>query len=330
MRKPISTIFKYSFLAGCLAAASYSVGAETITLKAVSGFPTQTDYTKQFLQFVDEVNNDKDLGVKINFLGGPEAVPTYEQGKALKNGVVSMVYGSVSYYFGLAPEGNALLGSKIDAEQARKNGGMDVLNGFYKKRINGRLLGWFAPTSNFFHIYTEKEPQFDENGKVKGKVLIRSNEQYRDLLNAMGFAPQRIQVPDVYTGLQRGVINGVTWPLVGINDLGWVDYLHYMIEPGFYTNTTGVMLNLDDWNKMSKEQREKLQKIAVDFEQKSKADFQALEQKTKDGLIARGIKIVTLEGKALERLKKLENSPWEALSKYNESEATELRKYFAP
>jgi TRAP-type C4-dicarboxylate transport system substrate-binding protein len=330
MRKSVLKWFKYSALVGCLAVGPYAMAAGPITLKAVSGFPTQTDYTKQFQQFINEVNKDPNVGVKIDFVGGPEAIPTYNQGKALQTGVISMIYGSVSYYFGIAPEGNALLGSKIDAAEARKNGGMEVLNKMYQKRMNGYFLGWFAPTKNFFHIYTEKEPVFDSEGKLKNKVSIRSNEQYRDLLNGMGFDPQNIGVPDVYTGLQRGAVAGVTWPLVGINDLGWVDYLHYMIEPGFYTNTIGVMVNLDDWKKLPKETQDKLQAKAIAFEQQSKTEFEALEKKTKDGLVAKGMKIITLKGAALKRLQGLEDSPWKALEKSDKAEAAVLKKYFAP
>ncbi|TAL76992.1 MAG: hypothetical protein EPN76_10240 [Burkholderiaceae bacterium] len=331
MRKSVLKWFKYSALVGCLAVGPYAMAAGPITLKAVSAFPTQTDFTKQFKEFINEVNKDPNVGVKIDFVGGPEAIPTFNQGKALQSGVISMVYSSVSYFFGLAPEGHALVGSKIDAAEARKNGGMEVLNKMYQKRMNSYLLGWFASTGNFFHIYTEKKPEFDKDGKLIGKMSIRSNSLYRDLLNGMGFDPQNIGVPDIYTALQRGAVTGITWPLVGINDLGWGDYLHYMTEPGFYTNTLAVMINLDDWKKLPKETQEKLQAKAIAFEQQSNVEFKQLEQKAKDSLIAKGVQVVTLKGATLKRLQGLaEESPWSALEKADKPAAAELKKYFAP
>ena len=48
---------------------------------------------------------------------------------------------------------------------------------------------------------------------------------------------------EVYTALERGVVDGYAWPLVGIFDLGWADKTKFRVDPGFYNIELGVVFN---------------------------------------------------------------------------------------
>ncbi len=39
---------------------------------------------------------------------------------------------------------------------------------------------------------------------------------------------------EVYTALERGVVDGYGWPITGIFDLGWHEKTKYRVDPGFY------------------------------------------------------------------------------------------------
>lgn len=327
---------KKHLLNRCAAIVVLSLGtsaamAAQVTLKATSAFPKQVEMTEQFLKFVNKVNSDPEIGVKIKFLGGPEVVPAQQQAQALQNGVITMSFGPANYYFSTVPEGEALVASTIDAPQARANGGMKLLNSIYKQKMNAHLLGWFGSGADFFHVYTKDKPIFAKNGKNKNNTHVRSVELYRDLLSGMGFSPVHIQVPDVYTALQRGVVGGVAWPLIGITDLGWQKYLKYRIDPGFYNNTTIVLINENEWHEMSQRQRESLQKAANQFEKESEKSFEQKAQKTRDQLAKSGMKTITLRGAALKRYKKLtRDDPWQAMERYGGSHMKELKAHFVP
>ncbi|MCZ6527042.1 MAG: hypothetical protein O6928_10920, partial [Gammaproteobacteria bacterium] len=48
-------------------------------IRAISMLPRQTDYTRDFEQWIKEVNKSGQGNFKIIFVGGPEAIPTFEQ-----------------------------------------------------------------------------------------------------------------------------------------------------------------------------------------------------------------------------------------------------------
>ena len=52
---------------------------------------------------------------------------------------------------------------------------------------------------------------------------------------------------EVFTGLERGVVDGYGWPLLGIFDFGWQEKTKYRLEPGFYAIELGIqVVKLDD------------------------------------------------------------------------------------
>lgn len=307
-----------------------TAGAAEVVLKAVSALPTNTPFTQQFLEFVENVNSDPELDVKIQYLGGPEVIPKKSQDYALKSGVVDMVYSPANYFYGSVPAVAALGAATIDASAARKNGGIAYLNSLFKKKLNSYFLGWFGAIDEVFNIYTIQRPKFTEDGQFKGEVRIRSTAFYRDVIAGMGGSPVNVSVPNVYTALQRGVVTGVAWPTIGITNLGWDDFIRYRIEPGFFRMNTIVLMNLDSWKQLTKEQQQKLQSLAIKFEAESKKAFAQKRSRIKTKLDK--IKSVELKGNALERYKKLiRAAPWKTLRRYGGgAHEEELRSYFTP
>ena len=56
-----------------------------------------------------------------------------------------------------------------------------------------------------------------------------------------------VQTPpgEVYTALERGVVDGYGWPITGIFDLGWHEKTKYRVDPGFYSAEVSVLVNKD-------------------------------------------------------------------------------------
>jgi hypothetical protein len=61
--------------------ASVSLAQDKLT--ALHSFPANWVYSRSFLNFVKKVNDEGKGIVQINYIGGPKAIPTFEQGNAL-------------------------------------------------------------------------------------------------------------------------------------------------------------------------------------------------------------------------------------------------------
>ena len=86
---------------------------------------------------------------------------------------------------------------------------------------------------------------------------------YRDFFQKLGASVVQVAPGEVYTALDRGVVDGYGWPLIGIFDLGWQEKTKYRIDPGFYNIELSVIFNARSWQKLTPQQRQFLEKEAA-------------------------------------------------------------------
>lgn len=287
----------YSLLAGSLLVAGATKAEQTIT--AVHAFPTSLIYTQSFLSFVDKVNDAGAGVVQIEVRGGPEAIGMFQQPDAVRDGIVDMVYTPGSFYGGALPEKDAMVASNLTAVDTRANGGTALMDQIHQEKMGLKYLGWFD-SGVCYNLWTRDEPAFDADGNLDVDGLkLRGNAVYNAFFTNY-LKAQVIDLPtgEVYSALQRGVVDATGWTQIGLIDLKWNEFLNYRIEPCFFSTDLGVIVNLDKWNSLSEEARRVLQDVAIQHEQDS---VEALKGKRDDdfaALDAAGMQVVSLEGEA--------------------------------
>jgi TRAP-type C4-dicarboxylate transport system substrate-binding protein len=248
-----------TLIVGLLAALHVSTAAaEEVTLRAVSAFAEGTEFSKNFERFVEKVNSDGKGLVKINYIGGPRAVPPFEVGNAVRTRVVDMANVTGAFYTNLMPEADGFkLNGKPMSEQ-RKNGTWAYINQLHNQKLNSQYLA--RQFHNVpFHIYLNKKiDKIDFSG-----LKIRVTPVYRDVVEAFGGAPITTAPGEVYTALERGVVDGYGWPVTGIFDLGWDKVTKFRMEPPFYSVEVNVLVNLDAWKGLGDKERKVLEDAAL-------------------------------------------------------------------
>jgi len=248
-----------TLIVGLLAALHASTAAaEEVTLRAVSAFAEGTEFSKNFERFVEKVNSDGRGLVKINYIGGPRAVPPFEVGNAVRTRVVDMANVTGAFYTNLMPEADGFkLNGKPMSEQ-RGNGTWAYINELHHRKLNSQYLA--RQFHNVpFHIYLNKKiDKIDFSG-----LKIRVTPVYRDVVEAFGGAPITTAPGEVYTALERGVVDGYGWPVTGIFDLGWDKVTKFRMEPPFYSVEVNVLVNLDAWKGLGDRERKVLEDAAL-------------------------------------------------------------------
>jgi len=293
------SLLKKSALTLCIASAlSWSATATAEdTITSGHAFNTSLIYTQSFVKFVDMVNERGEGVITIDVRGGPETIGLTEQPGAVRNGVVDMAYTAASFYGGTVAERDVLVASNANAIYARENGGMDLMNEIHQEKMGVYYLGWFDSGLGY-NLYTVDEPTIDSDGKVSVDGLrLRSNPVYDAFFNDyLGAEPISLPTTDVYSALERNVVNATGWTEIGLADLNWDRFLNYRIEPSFFSTDMGVIINLDSWNSLSSEAQEILQEVAIEHERNSALELAELAQTQRVEMIDNGMQIVDLEG----------------------------------
>ena len=110
---------KAIFLLALLTAGGSALAQEA-SLSAVVFVPRNTTFGEIFVRFVEQANKEGKGLLQINLRGGPDAIPTFEQGNALRTGVVDMVSLPPTFYTNVCPECDAQILAPQMTPQLRK------------------------------------------------------------------------------------------------------------------------------------------------------------------------------------------------------------------
>lgn len=301
---------------------------EIETIRAISLLPRQTNYTRDFEAWIEELNQLGQGKFRIIFVGGPEAIPTFEQADAIRTGVVHLLFGPATYYMGLVPEVEALFASNMSPQETRANGGLALLDEIHQQDLGSRYL---ARTMFIeFHIFTREPPPIDNDGLPDlSQHHVRGGPVWRDFITSLGANYVNVAAPDIYMALERNMIQGLSWPIVGLTDASWHQHLKYRIDPGVFSSDVGIIFNSDKWDSLSEETRDILNRAAIKYEAESFQRFQAMTMDLDRKLREQGLQVLHLDEKGEARYRKLANDViWKRLKQRSPEYYDRLRASF--
>jgi TRAP-type C4-dicarboxylate transport system substrate-binding protein len=297
--------------------------AQPVEMKAVSFLPKDHQLCAMIPVWIDRVNTELKDSIKINWLGGPEVMPPFEQPEAVKKGIFQIGFLPAAYYGGMLPAADAISLSKYDFQKEREPGGVyDYFNAMHKK-INMVLLGtWLYDP---FYLYVNKPVKGIED--LKG-LKMRTAAKYDKMMLKLGMVPVTVQFGETYTALQRGVVDGFGWPTLGPRQWGWLEFAKYVIDIPFYARqNTFILMNLDTWNKLPKPVQDKLIAITAKFEPEMKAYFEKQIAAEKQAMAKIGVQRIKFSEADTEKFLAAANDAfWEDLEKKDPGEIKALKK----
>lgn len=304
------------------ATAGYAAAQEAV-LRAVSAFQNGTTFHTPFEKFVKTVNENGKGLVRIDVIGGPDAMPPFEIGNALRTGVIDLANTTAVYHANLVPEGLAMTLTNRSMAELRTNGGYALLDKIHTEKANIHWLGRLVQNISY-HIYLSK---YQDDLKFDG-LKIRSAPTYQAFFGALGVAPMQTAAGEVFTALERGTIDGYAWPSVGVFDLGWQEKTAARVEPGFYQVETGVYFGGAAWNKLNDAQKKFLEDQMLQFEADASTftDMAAAEIKRQDGA---GIRANTLpDDQAKSFIAMSQDEGWKPVLAASPDAGAKLRELF--
>jgi TRAP-type C4-dicarboxylate transport system substrate-binding protein len=210
-----------------------------------------------------------------------------------------MVYTPGSFYGGALPEKDAMVSSNLTAVETRQNGGTALIDQIHQEKMGLKYLGWFD-SGVCYNLWTREAPTFDSEGNLEVDGLkLRGNNVYNAFFtNYLGAQVIDLPTGEVYSALQRGVVDATGWTQIGLIDLKWNEFLNYRIEPCFFSTDLGVIVNNEKWNSLSDDAKKILQDVAIQHEKDSVEALRAKRDDDFAALDAAGMKVVSLEGTA--------------------------------
>ena len=307
-----------------LAGLAGTAQAQETTLRLVSAFPETATYVKHMMPWIQKFNAEGKGVAQINFIGGPKAIPTFEVGTSVKNGVVDMAMNTGAFYTNLMPEADFLKLTQIPVAEQRKNGAFDYINKVWQQKANMVYLARMVDETPFHLYLTKKIDKPDLNG-----LKLRITPVYREFFASMGASLIQTPPGEVYTALERGVVDGYGWPIHGIFDLNWHEKTKFRVDPGFYNAEVSLVMNLDKWKSLSQRQRDLLMRHVTAHEAANES-WKKVNQDDTQRQAQAGIQTITFDpATAKQYYDKAYDVAWTHLIKVSPQYGPQMRKLFS-
>ncbi len=300
-----------------------------VVLRAVTAWDKSLVFVDMYMDWIKRVNEKGAGRIRIDYTGGPEVFPPFEQLEPLKRGVFSTVVTSTAY-MGALPELNATwLGFGATPAELRAAGLVAALDKVVREKAGVTLLG--MPLQMRFNVYLKRPlPNADLTG-----VKLRTTPVYDPVLRGLGASTVTVPPAELLTALETGVVDGFAWPTIAVIAPGYARAIKYKVTPAWWVGTDVVLMNAAQYDKLSPDLQRLLTDTMIEVERGVPAYFGSKEKAEDAALAKLGVQFLSTSDADLLRIKKLH---WEGgvqafllkpSPKYG-PQLVELMKRFAP
>ena len=252
-------------------------------------------------------------------LNGPETVPPFEQLQPVAAGAFHALFTHGIYHYGSTGIATALDSMGGTLQQRRASGVFDLLDKFYQRM--GLKVVAVAITEKDGYTFQLKAPAAD--GGFKGRK-IRGTPAYHPVIQSLGGAPVVLPIPEVYSALEKGVIDGAASPVVSLIGSKWYEVAKYLAQPSFGYTHQLMLVNLNTWKGLSAADQKVLLDEGRKMEEVWYQKYNEMAEKEIKDLLARGVTITKLGPSQAKLNETWSVGLWGLAEKKSPAEAKEL------
>jgi len=296
----MKSLLMTGLIAGAMLMTSVAADAQT-RLRVAGNFPmdhTATGAMEVFKQRVEELSGG-DILIE-NFPAMQLGSPT-ENVDQVRAGAIFGVFTSVAYFTRSVPELEAISLPFLFADRERA---FEVMDGPVGDLMNERLLetgfvnlgymelGFRHATNNVRPITTAA----DFEGL---RIRLQPNQVHLDSFRALGANPQAMDVAELYSALQQGVLDGQENPYNIIYTRRFKEVQTHLSDSGHFFDFINVVANRRAFENLTEEQQSWVREAMREAELWQREAARELDEGFKQKLIDFGMVFtpVTLEGR---------------------------------
>lgn len=291
--------------------------------RALSAVASSYLFSREIAQvFFDNVR--KASNGAFNFkVGGPDVVPFTEQFQPTAAGAFDFLFTHPAYHSGTTAIGLAMDAVASDPLKRRESGVLDFVDQHYQK-LGMKVLAVFPLGSKGFQ-YISKTPLKSASPALAG-MKVRGTVSYHPMIKALGGAPVVMSGGEVYSALEKGVIDAAAWSLTGVLDFKWNEVARFYARPGYGQASLYMFVNLATWRGLASDVQRLLTDEARKLELATLRRFDELALAEMEGMKKAGMQETVFPAADAQRLEELwAKGVWEVARAKNGAEADALR-----
>ncbi len=250
MRKMLKSLVMSCLAVTMILGVALSAHAAQITINAAYALTPNHPVTAVYQEMIKNIQAraDKDFpgALKINLRGGVEIIAANEQAEAVRTGMIDMSATAASYYVSAMPEMDTLALSELDPSQERNSPLLPYLQQIHRQKLNAMYLGRLGPGITFYFFAVKPFANLED---LKGR-RVRVSPTNIPFMKMLDVEPIAMPGAELYTAVERGVVEGFVVPPSDLPDFGLIPMAKYVLIPPFYHPTNPVLINAQKWDSL--------------------------------------------------------------------------------
>ena len=257
--------------------------------------------------------------LKIEPLPINAVVQNTEGLEAVGAGIVDAMHISPVYFaghdsaFGLLGDLNAAYEDPYQMQMwYHYRGGLEMARELYAQH-NVYFVGpgWWGVESMPFKMPIRTLADF------QGKKVRVPEGPSGEIFRRLGAAPVALPGTEVYTALERGVIDGTDYGTLAMNEgLGFHKVAKFPVYPGIHSMpVVDISVNMDKWNALPDDLKELLTVAVRDFARDQIQRVVIEDIKARETVVENGVELVSWSEEDRRKLREIAKGVWEEYSK---------------
>lgn len=297
-------------------AVSTALAQNVVALKFAHDLPENTIKAQTIKLFAEKVDEYSEGGMRVDVYPGAQLVASKDEIRAAIRGQVDIVAPLTSYYVPLDERWEVFnqpgLFSSFTHSMSVLEGdiGQELLGDLERFRVHGLGLWHDGPG----YLYSSDKPIRKPADAAGMRIRVTPSAPLEAGVRAVEGVPVTLQAPDVYLGLQQGLVSGVVTTVTLAASARWYEVLNSMTRVMQQHGGYAVVINKARWDKLSDEQRDVVERAMQDASKWNREFAESNAIASEKILMDNGMEIQDLEPELLNEWRQIYEGVYDSQS----------------
>lgn len=295
-------------------------------LRIAGNFPEDHTATGAMEIFKEEVEAITDGGIQVDLFPAMQLGGAQENVDQVRSGAIFGVFTSIAYFSRSIPEYEAVSLPFLFDSREQAFALMDGEVGDYldaKMEEEGFVnLGYME--LGFRHVTNSVRPIETMDDFDGLRIRLQPNEVHLDAMRAVGANPTPMDISEVYSALQQGVLDGQENPYNIIATRGFDEVQTYLSDSGHFFDFINAVANKERFDALSAEHQEAVREAMRTAVLWQREEAAAQEEQFRELLIERGMEFTPISDEVRAELREATSGVVDGLRERIGDEAIDL------
>ena len=270
--------------------------ASAETLRVASNFPVDHSASKALEIFKAEVEEKSNGALTVDVFPAMQLGGAAENTDQIRSGAIFAAISSIAYFSRTVPEYEAvslpfLFASREKAFEVIDGPVGDILD---DKMAAKGLVSLGYGELGFRHVTNNRQAIKSLDDFKNMKIRLQPNEVHLETFRSIGANPVAMDVKELYSALQQGVLDGQENPYNIISTRKFNEVQTYLSDTGHFFDFINAAANKRTFDRMSSEHQTIVREAMTAAMMWQRKEAESLDQSYRERLIAAGMEFTPL------------------------------------